>query len=589
MVLTSRSGHAATRAAVFGPPPARRLVATRARIIGPRRGHISTRARVAKRYQVRPSSHRWSEEDIDVMDDDLQSRDQLARSHNATFDDSDCETTSPISRASLLSLPEELIERICQVLDWSEEDTVIRASAALLNLSLTSKTLHRISQAHLYRQVDLGGHQIVRFTKSITENPSLATSVHVVTLRVCSYDDYEKEDVSYYSEHVRAEGTHDMQELESLIPEFPAKELFWVVALEVLLLKLKHVHSLFISWEDCPEIELFGRRLKDIKEPLLPALRNLVYKDNWGNLATLNTIFHRCKLRTLTAVGLHATQLEDLSMPALCPFLQKVTLVNSPWMWGRDISPIIERCPNLKEFHYFTHDLEDLDDEDGSPEDFITPTDIINGLESVKNTLESLSITTESLGDDDGFPSLRGFTALEHLRLDAFDLAEYESDDEEETDSDESVDEIISNIVHAQFPPDPATHPDAATSSTSDTDTDSTDLDDDEETETSSSSSSGSSSSSDTCKPFLHLLPSTLKTLWIDNLCDLEGDLDDELIKLAHTAKEDFPAFEKLTVEADGTNAVKDVQAAYKKAGIEFVLMPYGHGWYVEEDLGQFT
>lgn len=233
---------------------------------------------------------------------------------------------------------------------------------------------------------------------------------------------------------------------------------------------------------------------------------------------------------------------------------------------------------------------EELNAEADDYGDMITAKDIVRGLESVRTTLKTLSICTESLGDDDGFPSLKRFEVLENLHVDAFDLAEYEEDDEEESDTDTDDDDgpptpgtsTNAGAISLDDIPDDDGDEDFVSVTESDTDTETEASEDDDE--------STSSSGTDTCKAILHLLPTTLKTLWIDNLDDLDGGLNEELVKLAKSYKEQFPNFHRLTIQThhqqsekpyylskydrenhrEGFDKVEIVRKAYEKAGLGF-------------------
>lgn len=209
----------------------------------------------------------------------------------------------------------------------------------------------------------------------------------------------------------------------------------------------------------------------------------------------------------------------------------------------------------------------------------ITAKDIVRGLEPLRLTLKTLSIGTQSLGDDDGFPSLKRFEALEHLQVGAFDLAEYEEDDEEESDSDtddEAPLHIEPPMALEDIPDDDGDEEYEDVDSDADTD----------ETSNSDDTDDSTDSGDDTCKPVLHLFPSTLKTLYIDNLDDLDGGLNEELMKLAKNHKEDFPNFQKLTVETIDENSpeITLLRNAYKKAGLEFEASKVG--WSTKFCLG---
>ena len=543
---------------------------------------------------------------------------------------------------SLLALPEELLQQICSSLlevpvlpnqesGNSDDDFLLREDAFLALQSLsklcrTCRTLNRVGQPYLYRKLDLRPRQVPRLTRTIIKSPDLAKLALSASIEITDdalphfpRDNYARtaDDVRWLQKYVRDERLYDLEETQSLIDteDVPIDDLFWLVLVEVLLMKLVNLRDLDIEHNLNLNIEILGgRRLRALQQPLLPNLKHLSLSNKFvENAGVLNAIIRQCKLQTLTIVRCKSLELEPGSTPSRSDTVHTLRLINCPYFNDRDISPLITSFPRLRNFQYCTEDPADDDDFDDEAEDLeemITATDLIRGLEPISGILKSLSITTESLGDDDGFPSIKHFTALEHLHIDAFDLAEYDDDDEdsdndsgtvaEQPDNNGQTETIVSinntanqTTVSVDSPQSHTTITVNGPAQISVNNDDTTNSDWEDETnsqasEASSDTSSSSSSSTDTnspCKPILHLLPASLKTLWIDNLDGLDGGLDGEFIKLANTAKESFPNFQKFTIEGGDELALEDVEKAFTKARIELVSVPFGHTWVVDEGL----
>lgn len=266
----------------------------------------------------------------------------------------------PSEKNRLNDLPEELIERICQLInlnsttDKADEDTSCRN--ALLDLCLTSKVLKRITQVHLYHDIQLKkGIEMICLMRSIHENPALADLVRSASLHI---DWSEMIDIDYDRLVEYASFTHDSEQLRRLrlAIDFPSRDTCGLLLVENHLLKLNRVTQLTLSWNTAPEIDLLSQvRLRSRVGPLLPCLRalELRVKDGYGNFAHINTILGSCKLEKLTVAGIHTTQINGIET-GQCTTLKEFTLVNSPWLSFRNLSPLIKPFPNLERFHFCT-------------------------------------------------------------------------------------------------------------------------------------------------------------------------------------------------------------------------------------------
>lgn len=485
--------------------------------------------------------------------------------------------------SSFSYLPEELIERICESLRWATNQNDAAFRQTLCNLCLTSKTYDRIARPLLYRCVDLNDDDLVRFAKTVIGKQELANLVISASLNLKGFDvSCSLPDVYYIRNHVCKDDTYETSEVERMRGEgnFWSTNLFWTVVIECILIRLIHVQTLRLAWDLGADVELFSySRMRHVPITILPSLRSIAYYgiEGRGNIRNLNKIIMCSKLQSLSIIGCQSFEFQRLRDPLIGKFatVHHLNFINCSWLIPSHLQELVAAFPNLKSFRWFAQDLDEVI---FSP--VLTATDLVGALFPLRTKLENLAITTSSMGDDDGFPNLQAFAALEDLRVNAFELADYDEDTDSDSDSSSWDTDLEEDIHLVGTAPISAASTGVTGSSTSQTHSD---------TESSSETDGDTTSSSDTdspCKPVLHLLPRCLQTLWIDEIDSLDGGLQEQLLTLASTAHDEFPNLKKVTVESEHEDLV--LRNAFSTAGIEFVRMKTGHDWFVELGLDSY-
>lgn len=480
--------------------------------------------------------------------------------------------------SSFSSLPEELIERICEYLRWAKHQSDTDFRNALCNLCLTSKTCDRIARPFLYRCVELSDYDLVRFANSIINKQELAKFVISASLSLQGFEVASNLPHPIdFTQHAYEEKTYESRVVESFMGEHDSspRVLFWTAVIECILLRLVHVQTLRLAWDLGVDVELFSQsRTNDMPNAILPSLRCIAYHgmEDRGNIRNLNKIIIESKLKSLTIIGCRSFEFPHFREPSIgkFPTVLHLNFINCPWLLPHHLQNLVTACPNLQSFRWF---VKDLDEDIVDPT--LTATDLVSALRPLRTKLKRLSITTDSMGDDDGFPNLQTFTALEELQVDAFELADWDEDTDSHAGSWDTVDTDIEegladNALSTTLPASNTAQIVLDTDSSSETDSDST-------------------SSTDTdspCKPILHLLPRSLETLWIDEIDLLDGGLQEQLLKLASTAHDDFPNLKKITIESEHEN--ETLSSAFSRAGIAFVRKSVGHDWCVELGLDSY-
>lgn len=491
--------------------------------------------------------------------------------------------------ASLPSLPEELIEKICQeITSFKSKEKPLHT---LSNLCRTSKLFDRVARPVLFRNVDLIGiEDLLSFIECLGSQPDLAKSMRSLTIKYYQHDFTAHLEPSFLRDRILRYISQTLgARQQRLLVGVNHVGLIWLMTVESVLLQGVELTDLIIHVDGNRSysqiLSEYHQRNGGVEGDLLPRLRNLTIHviEKAEDILGMVGFFSSCELETVTCIdcGVPAFS-RDLGLGPITTYkkfdsIRKLRVYNSTTINPENVLVLLQACRQLEEFHFAITEQDDEDEEDSH---LLTPQEIVTSLLCVRHTLKTLSITTESWGGDDGFPSLRNFTALENLRLDVFELADYNEDGTDEssdTDSDSDSDSNTSQDQDVQ----PGNHPSNSM--------DWEDTNSDTSSESDDSNSSDSSSDADgECKPILHLLPRTLKTLWLDNLYTLDGDLDYELIKLAQTAKDDFVDLKTIIIEgADEAQGWGTLKKHIEEGGIEFVKKPLRHFWYLEEGLAE--